>query len=175
MEKEEQLKKINKELKVYINEANFISIKCRNKIIKILGEELSVNLPLENFKTIDIVVTEKGNIIMRDEEYKSSEDLSLDDVVARYKSFQEKADAILKQKEINYYNMNDKNNLVNILLLLLIIVLTFSLAVYAFKSFIAGNYINCIWLFIFMSSWLVPNIRDRINQAINFIKRKLKK
>ncbi len=31
---EEILKKINKEIKIYINESNFISIKCRNKIIK---------------------------------------------------------------------------------------------------------------------------------------------
>lgn len=175
MEKEELLKKINKELKVYVNESTFISLKCRNKILKILGEEFSINLPLENFKTIDVTITKDGSIVMRGEEYKSSQKLTTEDIMERYEKFVEKADAILKRKEINYYNMNDKNNLINILLLLLIVVLFITLVIYAIKSFLIGNYFNCIWLFAFMSSWLVPGIRDRLEQAVNFIKRKFRK
>lgn len=175
MKKEELLKKINKELKVYINESTFISIKCRNKLLKILGDEFSVSLPLENFKTIDVSITEDGSIIMRDEEYKSSDKLSLTDIEERYKSFSVRADGLLKKKEINYYNINDKNNIINILFLLVIMIIFVVLLIYAIKSFFVGNYINCIWLFVFMSSWLLPGIKDRLEQAVNFIKRKLRK
>lgn len=175
MEKEELLKKINKELKSYINESTFISLKCRNKILKILGEEFSVNLPLENFKTIDVVVTKDGSIIMRDEEYKSSEVLSIEDIMERYERFLRKADVILKKKEINYYNMNDKSNIINILLLLLTIGLAISLGIFAFNSFEAGNYLNFIWLVAYAIPWVIPSFRDRLEQAINFIKRKFRK
>ena len=80
MNKEAKLNKINKELKIIINEATFISNKCRNKIIKMLGNDFSVNLPLENYKSIDVVITEDGNIIMRDEEYKRDSKLTIDEV-----------------------------------------------------------------------------------------------
>ena len=60
MNNEEKLRKINKDLKVIINEATFISNKCRNKIIKMLGNDFSVDLPLENFKSIDVVITEEA-------------------------------------------------------------------------------------------------------------------
>ncbi len=175
MEKCELLKKINKELKSYINESAFISLKCRNKILKILGEEFSVNLPLENFKTIDVSITKDGSIIMRDEEYKSSEVLTTDDIMERYERFVEKADVILKRKEINYYNMNDKNNIINIILLLLTIGIAISLGIFAFKSFEAGNYFNFIWLVAYAAPWVIPSFRDRLEQAINFIKRKFRK
>jgi len=46
-EQEATLKKINNELKGYINEAKFVSNKCRNKILKILASTFSVNIPLE--------------------------------------------------------------------------------------------------------------------------------
>lgn len=41
MNKEAELKKINTEIKVYINEASFISNSCRNKLIKMLGKSIS--------------------------------------------------------------------------------------------------------------------------------------
>ncbi len=175
MEKDELLKKINKEIKVYINESTFISIKCRNKILKILGEEFSVNLPLENFKTIDVYLTKDGSIMMRGEEYKALDTLTAEEIMERYERFVAKADVILKRKEINYYNMNDKNNLINIFVLLIMLAVLISLVIYAVKSISNGDYFNCIWLIAFMFSWMVPGIRDRIEQAINFIKRKLKK
>ncbi len=174
MEKEELLNKINKELKIYVNESTFISLKCRNKLLKMLGDEFSISLPLENFKTIDVSITEYGSIIMRDEEYKSSDKMNLDDIEERYRNFSMKADELLKKKEINYYNMNDKNNILNILFLLVIVLIFVILLIYAIKSFLVGNYLNCIWLFVFMASWLVPGIKERLEQAINFIKRKLK-
>ena len=117
MNKEETLKKINKDLKVIINESSFISIKCRNNILKMLGNDFSINLPIENFKSIDVVITEEGNIIMRDEEYKRDSKLSIEEIEKIFKEFKEKADVILKKKEINYYTMNDKNNIINVFIL----------------------------------------------------------
>ncbi len=171
---EDKLKKINKELKVIINEATFISNKCRNKIIKMLGNDFQIDLPLENFKTIDVVITETGNIIMRDEEYKRDSKLDILEIEEIFNNFKDKTDTILKKKEINYYNMNDKNNLVNVFILLVMVILFLVLLYYAFISFVSGNYFGCIWLVFYASSWFVPGIKDRVNQAINFIKRKMK-
>ena len=65
----DNLRKINNELKSFINEATFVSNKCRNKLLKMLGETFDVELPLENFAKIDASITEEGNIIMRGDEY----------------------------------------------------------------------------------------------------------
>jgi len=54
----DKLKKINNEIKDYINESNFISIKTRNKIIKMLGEEFDINFKLDNYQTIDVTILE---------------------------------------------------------------------------------------------------------------------
>ena len=139
-----------------------------------LGNDFSINLPIENFKSIDVVITEDGNIIMRDEEYKRDSKLNLDEIEKIFYEFKEKADVILKKKEINYYTMNDKNNLINVFILIVMIILFLALLYYAFISFINGNFFGCIWLIVYGSSWLVPGIKDRIHQAINFIKRKFK-
>ena len=170
----EKLNKINKELKIIINESSFISNKCRNKIIKMLGNDFSINLPIENFKSIDVVITEDGNIIMRDEEYKRDSKLNLDEIEKIFYEFKEKADVILKKKEINYYTMNDKNNLINVFILIVMIILFLALLYYAFISFITGNYLGCIWLLFYVSSFFVPSINDRLHQAVNYIKRKFK-
>ena len=174
MNKEEKLRKINKDLKVIINEATFISNKCRNKIIKMLGNDFSINLPIENFKSIDVVITENGNIIMRDEEYKRDSKLTIEEIDSIFTEFKNKTDVILKKKEINYYNMNDKNNIINVFILIIMLVLFSVLLYYAFISYINGNFFGCLWLFVYGSSWFVPGIKDRLHQAINFIKRKMK-
>jgi len=71
--------------------------------------------------------------------------------------------------------MNDKSNIINILLLLLTIGLAISLGIFAFNSFEAGNYFNFIWLTAYAIPWVIPSFRDRLEQAINFIKRKFRK
>jgi NAD(P)H-nitrite reductase large subunit len=71
-------------IKSYINQANFISLKCRNKLIKILSEEFSIELPLENYANIDIQLTEDGNIIMREDVYKAPEKITFEEVEQKY-------------------------------------------------------------------------------------------
>lgn len=175
MENEEKLKKINKELKVYINEASFISIKLRNKLIKMFGEEFSIKLPVENFKNLDVELTIDGNIVMRDEEYKREGKLSFSEIEERFTNFSEKADVILKKKEINYYNMNDKSNIINVLILVVYLILFIAALKSAIESFIVGDYGHIVWLIAIIFIFFVPSLRDRIEQAINFIKRKLKR
>lgn len=172
------LKEINNEIKGYINEAKFISNSYRNKLLKLLGETFSVNLPLENFANIDAQLTEKGNIIMRGDEYESTNKVtSFEELEKKYNEFKEKADKLLKKKETNYYTKQDHNNILNLLIIAAIIIIFIFLAIHTIKSFLIGDYLHCIWLFIFVSSWLIPSlgIKDRFEQAKNYLKRRFKK
>ena len=54
-----ELNKLNNELKSYINEANFISNKCRNKLITILGKEFNIDVKLENYANVDVKILEE--------------------------------------------------------------------------------------------------------------------
>ena len=178
MNNDQKLRKINNEIKSYVNEANFISMKMRNKIIKLLADSFSIQLPLENFANIDVALDKNGNIIMRGDKYETSNKIkSFEEIEEKYSQFKEKAEILLKNKTIDYYSKQDKNNIINLLIILLIIIVFIFLIIHTIKSFIYGNYIHCIWLFLFITSWLIPSlgIRDRFDQAKNYIKRKLKK
>ena len=84
------LNKINRELKVYINESSFISNKCRNKIIKIFSEEFNVNLDIDNYKNVDLSITDDFKVSYRDDLYTSSDNInSIEDVFERYERFKE--------------------------------------------------------------------------------------
>lgn len=175
---DKKLNEINNEIKGYINEAKFISNNCRNKLLKLLGEAFSVDLPLENFANIDVTLTKDGDIIMRGDLCKSKEKVkSLEELEEKYQDFKEKADKLLKKKEVNYYSKQDRNNITNLLIIAIILLVFIILAIHAIKSFIIGNYLHCIWLFIFVSSWLIPSlgIKDRFEQAANYLRRKFKK
>ena len=170
-----KLDEINNEIKSIINESKFISNKVRNKIIKMLGEEFDIDLPLDNYENIDITITKDGNIIMRDEEYKRDSKLSLDEINDRYNNFLEKANVILKKKEINYQTMNDKNNIVNLLITFILGVLYIAAIIFLFRCFIYGRYLSCIWGFLILSTYFAPPLRERFDRSIDFIKRKFKK
>ncbi len=174
MDKKEQLKRINTELKIYINESSFISNASRNKLIRSLGNEFGIHLPMENFARIDVSLLEDGSIEMRDEVYKQSENLSFDEVLEKYASFKTKADALLERRGKKAFPNNEKNNIINLFIVVLISFLFIALAIYTMESFLAGDYIDCIWLIIFLFSWLIPSIRERFVQASYYIKRKIK-
>lgn len=177
-EQEATLKKINNELKGYINEAKFVSNKCRNKILKILASTFSVNIPLENFANIDVELTSNGDIIMRGDRYKTTSPISSNtDLINKYNEFKIKADKILKKSVPSYKTKQDYNNAINLLIIAAIIVLFIILVIHTIISFLNQDYFHCIWLFIFMSSWLIPklDIKERFQQARNYLKRKFKK
>ena len=131
--------------------------------------------PPLNFENIDITITKEGNIIMRGEEYKRENKLSLDEINSRYNNFKEEADVILKKKEINYKNMNDKNNIINILITIVFGILYLAAIIYLIRCFIFGNYLSCIWGILILSTYFAPGLRERFDRSIAFIKRKLKK
>jgi len=175
MDKENLLKKINRELKIYMNESSFISIKCRNKVISYLNEAFSVNLPIDNYKSVDITITETGSIIMRDEEYKPPEKLNKEEIEEKYENFKIKADSLLEKKEISFESKFDKNNYLNILVLILLVIVSVAIIIYAITSFFNGDFYHCLWLLVFILPLFSPSLKERLRQAIDFIKRKLKK
>lgn len=170
------LRTINNELKAYINEASFVSNKCRNKLLKMLGETFSVELPLENFAKIDAEITEEGNIIMRGDEYKSSAPVkNIEELEEKYNIFKEKAEILLKKKEVNYYTKQNINNTLNIFIVIALSIIYVILLVFAIRAVLHLNFFTASILLAILSSGLMPNIKARFEQAKNFIKRKIKK
>lgn len=170
------LRQINNELKTYINEATFISNKCRNKLLKYLGEVFNVELPLENFAKIDAEITEEGNIIMRGDEYKTSSPVKTEEELEeKYHVFKEKAEVLLKKKEVNYYTKNNINNTLNIFIVIALSIIYVVVLILAIREVLSLNLFTASILFAILSSSLIPNIKARFEQAKNFLKRKLKK
>ena len=170
------LRKINNELKSFINEANFISNKCRNKLLKILGETFSVDLPLENFAKIDASITIEGNIIMRGDEYESTSPCKdIKELEEKYLVFKEKAEILLKKKEINYHTKNNVNNVLNIIIVIALSLLYIVVLVFAIKAVFSLRLFTASILFTILSSSLLPNIKGRFEQAKNFLIRKFNK
>lgn len=170
-----ELNKINNELKGYINQANFLSKKHRNKLIKILAEEFEISLPLENFANIDVQLTKEGNIIMRGDEYTGPLQLEYEDVLKKYNDFKEKAEHMLNKKEVNYYNKKDINNVINIIIVITLSIIYIIVLLLAIRALLSLNLFTFSILVMILTSWLIPGIKDRFEQAKNFIKRKLKK
>ena len=170
-----ELNKINNEIKGYINQAKFLSQKHRNKLIKMLGDEFSINLPIENFANIDVQLTEDGNIIMRGDEYKTPSKLSFTEVEEKYACFKEKAESMINKKEVNYYNKKDINNILNIFVVIFLSVLYLIVIYFAVRALLSLSFFTFSILSMILSSWLVPGIRNRYEQAKNFLKRKFKK
>lgn len=170
-----ELNKINNEIKGYINQANFISQKHRNKLIKMLGQEFGIDLYVENFANIDVTLTKEGNVIMRGDEYKNEQSLTFEEVKEKYNSFKEKAEAMINKKELNYYNKKDMNNILNLFIVGILSVIYMVVLIFAIRSLLSLNLFTFSILTMLLTSWLIPNIKERFEQAKNFLKRKFKK
>lgn len=169
------LKEMNNEIKVYINEAKFISNNCRNKLLKLLGETFSVDLPLENFANIDAQLQENGNIIMRGDEYESTEKVkSLEELEEKYNIFKEKADKLLKKKEKNFHQKKDIDNALNIIIVIVLSVVYLIVLLLTIRAIVSLNLFTASILVALLSSYLHPNIKDRFEQAKNYLRRKFK-
>lgn len=170
-----ELRKINNELKGYVNQANFISQKTRNKLITLLAFEFEVNLPLENFANIDIQLTEEGNVVMRGDLYETPNKLTAEEVAERYNRFKEKAENLLNKKEVNYQNKRDINNVLNIFIVIFLSIIYIIVGILLIRSIISLQLFSASILATLLSSYLVPGIKNRFEQAKNFLKRKFKK
>lgn len=174
----ERLNEINNELKDYMNESSFISNKCRNKVIKMLGDEFDINLPVDNYQTVDLSLTDKGSIIMRGDLYER-EELSFEEIEERYLKFKDKADSFLKRKDISFKNKKLSSNILNLLIILVILII-FVIAIYlGVSALLHGDYYNLLWIIILVGCWFVPsigeNLKGRIQTAKIFIKSLFKK
>lgn len=175
-----RLKEINKELKVYINESSFISNKCRNRLLKVFCEEFNVKLDLDNYKNVDLSIKEDFKILYRDDLYESLDKIKdMDDLEERYSRFKEKADKLIKRKEIDFKNKSNMNNISNLIIVICVIGIMFAALYFGVRALLVGDYYDCLWLLIILS-WVVSpklkeNLRERFLLAKNYLKSLLKK
>ena len=175
---EEKLTKINNKLKIYLNEAGFISMKCRNKLLKIFCEEFLVDLDISNYKNVDLKIQDDYSVLYRDDIYKTNIN-SYEELEERYNRFSEKAEQLIKKKDINFKNKSNKNNIINLLVLLLLFSIIIGVILLVIHSFLMGDYYNCLWFIVFVVPIVVPKLKDNISerfvQAKNYIKSLLRK
>lgn len=174
------LNKINNELKSYINETSFISMKCRNKLLKIFSEEFNIKLDISNYQNVDLKINDDFTITYREDKYTSEDNITtFKEVEERYNSFKLKADTLIKRREIDFQGKSNFNNIVNLIVLLLIFI-TMGIVLYlGVIAFIAGHYFDCLWFVVFIVPMIIPklkySLRDRLIQARDYIKRLIKR
>ena len=113
-----ELNKLNNELKSYINEANFISNKCRNKLISILGKEFNIDVKLDNYANVDAKILEDGSLEIRGDKYKNNQKYTLEEINEHFDSFKVQADKLLKKKDNSRTNKKDLDNIINLFVIL---------------------------------------------------------
>lgn len=177
---DDKLNKINRELKVYINESGFISNKCRNKIIKLFADEFCVNLDIDNYKNVDLSITDDFKVSYRDDLYTSSDNInSIGEVIERYERFKEKADKILKRKEIDFNNMSNAKNISNLIIVICIILGGIAITILGISAIFRGELFDVLWLVFIIGPAIISKVRDNIAnrfiQARNFVKHLFKK
>ncbi|MBR2997703.1 MAG: hypothetical protein IKF37_01325 [Bacilli bacterium] len=174
----DKINKINKELKVFINESSFISTKCRNKLLKIFCEVFSVDLDIGNYLNVDLSFTEDFNIMYREDIYKT-DIKSMAELEEKYDLFRERASSLIDKTDISFTKKSDSNNIINLLVLLVMLLFIILLIYLVVGAFFSGDYFNCIWILLIVIPSFMPNFKssfiERINQAKNYLKRKIKK
>lgn len=175
MTNKEKLVNINNEIKDYLNQSKFISLKHRNKIIEMLGNEFSIKFKLDNYENIDVTILDNGHIIMYGDEYAADEDYSFSEIEERYHNFKEKADIYLARNDHFSDKAKNRKDILNIIVLLLLFLLCIFLIDIFIESLISKDFFNCIWLVVVAGSWLIPSIGDNIKQRIEMAKRFIKR
>jgi hypothetical protein len=174
----DQINQINKELKVYINESSFISQKCRNKVLKIFAEVFGVSLDIDTYKNVDLSFQEDFQVLYREDLYKSNV-TSMKDLEEKYHSFQEKADVLIRRKNVDFQGRRNFNNFTNLIMIIFLFLLMIGILLLGIFAFFTGRYFDCLWLVVFIIPSVVPRIREnlkqRVEQAKNYIKSLLKK
>lgn len=174
-----ELNKINNELKSYINEANFISNKCRNKLISILGKEFNVDVKLDNYANVDAKILEDGSLEVRGDKYKNNQKYTLEEINEHYENFKVQADKLLKKKDNNRTSKKDLDNILNLFVILGILLVFLFVIFILLNAFLSGDFYHMLWLIVFILPLFVPNLKEnliqRIEQAKNYIKRRFKR
>ena len=167
----EDIIEINNELKVYVNEANFISDKVMKKLLKLVSKYFYVNLPIDDFFKIDIEIMENGNVKMKGEEYESTNKASnFDEIVDRYNYLKKELNYLLNKKEINFDQKRIKNDRINFLVVLLFSLILIGIIYYSITQILHGNILGIVWMTSILIPIITPKIRDRYNGAIRYLK-----
>ena len=180
MDKKDVLDKINNELKSYINESSFISMKCRNKVLEIFEEEFLVDLDIANYQNVDLKINDDFTITYRDDIYKSDKKInSISDLEERYNNFIFRVDKLLKKKEVDFQNKNKFNNISNLIIVIGMILIMLIVIYFGIVAFLNGLYFDCLWFVVVILPWIFPKFKssfiERITQARNFINKSKKK
>ncbi len=175
-----KIQNMNKQLKVYINESSFISMKCRNRLLKMFEEEFSIDLDIGNYKNVDLSIQDDYKVLYREDLYTSNDKISsIEDLEERFQRFQERADQLIKRKDVDFQGRRNFNNFTNLMVIVCLLLLLIGLIVLVIYSLIVGNYFDCLWFLVFIAPVLFPkikeNLRERILQAKQYIKSLLKK
>ena len=174
-----ELNKLNNELKSYINEANFISNKCRNKLIYILGKEFNIDVKLDNYANVDAKILEDGSLEIRGDKYKNNQKYTLEEINEHFDNFKVQADNLLKKKDNSRTNKKDIDNIINLFVILGILLVFLFIIFILLNSFLTGDFYHMLWLIVFILPLFVPNLKEnliqRVQQAKNYIKRRFKR
>ena len=161
------IKTMNNEIKGYINEANFISKGTRNKLIKLISKYFYVDLPIENYLRVDITIKENGNVVMKDEEYKTTNPIKDEkELYERYNNFKE---------EVNIDTIRRKNDITNLILTIVLTIAIIIIILFSIHRLLLGDYIGGLWILIVILPLLTDKVRNRYKMAIRFIKSICKK
>ena len=174
----DDLNKINRELKVYINESSFISNKCRNKIIKLFADTFGVNLDIDNYKNVDLEILTNFKVSYRDDLYDSNIE-SIDDLLEKYAFFKEKADKVLSRKEIDFNNKSNANNISNLIIVIAVVLLALFIVILGVSALFRGDFFDVLWLLFIIMPSVVPRVKESLSnrfiQARNYLKHLFKK
>ena len=180
MEKEETLNRINNELKTYINESGFISIKCRNKLLKMFADEFNIVLDIDNYKNVDLKVLEDFTISYRNNIYKPDSNITnIEEFIEKYNIFKESADKLIKKREIDFEHKSNLNNISNLIIFLCLIIAFISIIILGIIALYSGHYYDCLWFIVVVGPWLFPKFKEsfinRFIRAKNYLKRVIKR
>ena len=175
MNKEEILNEINNELKSYINESSFISMKCRNKLLKMFANEFGIALDISTYKNVDLKVLDDFSVSYRNTVYKVDNITNIEDFSLKYNLFKEKADGLIKKREIDFNNKSNINNISNLIIVLCLILAFISIIILGVVALFSGHYYDCLWFIAVVAPWLFPKFKEsftnRFIRAKNYLKR----
>ena len=176
----DKLNKINNELKSYINETSFISMKCRNKLLKFFEEEFNIKLDISNYQNVDLKINDDFTITYREDKYISEDNITdISMVEEKYNNFKLKADSLIKRREIDFQNKSNFNNISNIIILIFLVFIGIGVLYLGVIAFISGHYFDCLWFIVFVLPMIIPKfkegIKNRFIQAKNYINRLIKR
>lgn len=174
------LKELNNQIKIDINEASGISIKCKRKLVKLVEKHFSVDLPNEDFLNIDIEILENGNVKMRDVEYQSENKVSsVEDLFPRFEEFQKEVDNLLNKNGTNFETMKKNGERNNLIMVLFITFAFLVIVLYSIRELFIGNLFGVLWIVIIVGYHIIPatgnSIRNSYAKAWKYLKSIFKK